>query len=261
MGRTRQLKFGDLTASTGSSANSFRYTGREWDAETSLYYYRARYYHPAVGRFLGEDPLFVAGGDLNLYRYTWDNPVVYRDPKGLYGGLDDAVFAGGGAIIGVFGQGVSDLLSGQLSSWQNYASAAGCGAVGGEALLYTGPVISGGLAGACVNAVNQALRIHANPSCKWSWKSFTFDTGVGLGLGAFGGVTSKGLTSGRNSFNAIYRQMVTKYGNGTAGNIGLSTALKMFAGRAADTGLVPGAAVGGAIGAVKSAAGSDCGCN
>jgi hypothetical protein len=109
--------------------------------------------------------------------------------------------------------------------------------------------------------VNQALRIHANPHCEWNWKDFAFDTGVGLGLGAFGGVTSKGLTSGRNSFNAIYRQMVTKYGNGTAGKIGISTALKMFAGRAADTGLVPGAAAGAAIGAVKGAAGSDCGCN
>jgi YD repeat-containing protein len=39
--------FGNLTASTVSLTNSFRYTGREFDTETSLYYYRARYYDPA----------------------------------------------------------------------------------------------------------------------------------------------------------------------------------------------------------------------
>ena len=34
--------FGNIIATTGSLVNSFRYTGREWDTETSLYYYRAR---------------------------------------------------------------------------------------------------------------------------------------------------------------------------------------------------------------------------
>ena len=38
--------FGNLMASTGSISNSFRYTGREFDAETGLYFYRARYYSP-----------------------------------------------------------------------------------------------------------------------------------------------------------------------------------------------------------------------
>jgi YD repeat-containing protein len=49
--------FGNLTASTGSLVNPFRYTARESDTETSLYYYRARYYDPTAGRFLGEDPI------------------------------------------------------------------------------------------------------------------------------------------------------------------------------------------------------------
>ena len=41
------------------------------------------------------------------------------------GGVAGAVFAGGGALIGILGQGVGDLVSGHLSSWQNYAAAAG----------------------------------------------------------------------------------------------------------------------------------------
>ena len=38
------------------------FTGREWDSETNLYYYRARYYDPKIGRFLGEDPFGMLMG-------------------------------------------------------------------------------------------------------------------------------------------------------------------------------------------------------
>lgn len=48
--------FGDLVAFSGSIVNTFRYTRREFDAETGLYYYRARYYDFSSGRFLNEDP-------------------------------------------------------------------------------------------------------------------------------------------------------------------------------------------------------------
>jgi RHS repeat-associated protein len=54
--------FGNLTASTGSITNSFRYTGREFDSETNLYYYRARYYDQSSGRFTAEDPAGFDGG-------------------------------------------------------------------------------------------------------------------------------------------------------------------------------------------------------
>jgi RHS repeat-associated protein len=45
------------------------FTGREWDPEIGLYYYRARYYDPKVGRFVGEDPIGFAGG-VNFHVYT-----------------------------------------------------------------------------------------------------------------------------------------------------------------------------------------------
>jgi RHS repeat-associated protein len=61
---------------------SYAYTGREWDAEAGLYYYRARYYDPKNGRFLSEDPIGFAGGE-NFYVYVDNNPVLFTDPFGL----------------------------------------------------------------------------------------------------------------------------------------------------------------------------------
>ena len=74
--------FGNLTASSGTLANPFQYIAREFDSETGLYYFRARYYDPATGRFVSEDPTEFADG-LNLYRYVRDNPILYSDPTGL----------------------------------------------------------------------------------------------------------------------------------------------------------------------------------
>src|SRR5580658_7134429 len=54
--------YGKVMASTGTLANPFQYTGRESDQETGLYYDRARYYDPAAGRFLSEDPIGFHGG-------------------------------------------------------------------------------------------------------------------------------------------------------------------------------------------------------
>ncbi|HXG08039.1 MAG TPA: RHS repeat-associated core domain-containing protein, partial [Nitrososphaera sp.] len=53
------------------------------DSELGLYFYKARYYSPAIGRFLQPDPLGYAGGDLNLYTYAFCNPLSLTDPRGL----------------------------------------------------------------------------------------------------------------------------------------------------------------------------------
>ncbi len=74
--------FGKQTSSSGSLTNPFQYTGREFDSETSLYYYRARYYDPVSGRFLGEDPIAFGAGT-NFYSYVSNNPIRLTDPLGL----------------------------------------------------------------------------------------------------------------------------------------------------------------------------------
>ena len=64
------------------TGNLFMFTGREYDKETGLYYYRARYYSPQLGRFLQTDPIGYKGG-LNIYAYCLNNPLDWVDPYGL----------------------------------------------------------------------------------------------------------------------------------------------------------------------------------
>ena len=74
--------FGKQTTSFGSLTNPFQYTAREFDTETSLYFYRARYDDPNVGRFLSEDPLgFI--GSFDFYSYVDNDPIDFSDPSGL----------------------------------------------------------------------------------------------------------------------------------------------------------------------------------
>jgi RHS repeat-associated protein len=75
--------FSRTTATGVSSTNPYQYTGRENDG-TGLYYYRARYYHPGLQRFVSEDPLISQQRrGSNLYAYVLNNPILYSDPLGL----------------------------------------------------------------------------------------------------------------------------------------------------------------------------------
>ena len=74
--------FGQIVAEQGLLDNPYTFTARENDRESDLYYYRARYYDPTVGRFLSEDPLGFGSGDLNPYRYVFNNALNLDDPSG-----------------------------------------------------------------------------------------------------------------------------------------------------------------------------------
>lgn len=74
--------FGYVTQSGSANTNSYKYTGREDDG-SGLYYYRARYYHPRLQRFVAEDPIGFAGGDPNVYAYVHNSPINFTDPFGL----------------------------------------------------------------------------------------------------------------------------------------------------------------------------------
>ena len=72
--------FGAVRSETGTSDNTRKFTGKEYDSDVKLYYFAARYYDPYIGRFTQRDP---AGDGINWYAYAANNPLAFIDPLGL----------------------------------------------------------------------------------------------------------------------------------------------------------------------------------
>ncbi len=115
--------FGEITyIQDPNFIQPYTYTGREYDNESGLYYYRARYYDAKVGRFISEDPIGFEGG-INFYVYVGNNPVNFTDPSGLVGP----------AVIGI-GIGIRVCLSNPACSSAVLAGGAALGAALGNLL-------------------------------------------------------------------------------------------------------------------------------
>jgi RHS repeat-associated protein len=74
--------FGATAGPAAPDPNLYRFTGREID-DTGLHFHRARYYHPALQRFIAENPIGFAGGRANLYTYAENTPLSLTDPLGV----------------------------------------------------------------------------------------------------------------------------------------------------------------------------------
>jgi len=77
--------WGETRFSTGTTPTTWRFTGQREDATIGLYFYNARYYDPALGRFTQPDTIVPQPGNpgsLNRYSYVLNNPLRYTDPTG-----------------------------------------------------------------------------------------------------------------------------------------------------------------------------------
>ena len=72
--------FGSVVRSNGTIRFDASYTGKEFDTDTGLYYFNARWYDPTLGRFITEDP---ARDGANWFAYVGNNPMSRIDPTGL----------------------------------------------------------------------------------------------------------------------------------------------------------------------------------
>ncbi len=79
------FKYGPFGETPSLTGTPFGYTGQRYDSELQSYYYKARYYSPAIGRFLSPDPIGFDAGDMNLYAYVGNDAMNLTDPAGLLG--------------------------------------------------------------------------------------------------------------------------------------------------------------------------------
>lgn len=193
---------------------------------SGLYYYRALYYDPSSRRFIAEDPVRFAGGDVNLYAYVGNNPTNFRDPLGLFlfglaGGVSGSAGLGSGAA------GTANVLAGVSVS----PGCIGVGAAAGGGAFVGAPGSGVGLPGRTANpggavlgvagskgfgaffsnantfsdlsgpfTTTQVTLLVVNLEVATSGNTFIFSasTGVGLGLARFTTLTPPGLTGNKN---------------------------------------------------------------
>jgi RHS repeat-associated protein len=176
--------FGNRTGTTTADFR-FGYTGRELDTETGLYYYRARYYDPMLGRFISEDPVGFSAGDTNLYRYVGNNATNFTDPSGEF--ANAIAGAGFGALFGGLYALANDLETGNFG-WNTFGNVAKGAAVG---------ALAGGLIGSGVGLV-------AGFATDALAAGFTTVLGANTALGTAtaGAIVNTTLTAGFTAYGA-----------------------------------------------------------
>ncbi|MFT7224462.1 MAG: RHS repeat-associated protein [Cellvibrionaceae bacterium] len=175
------------------TGNDLLYTGREYDQSTGLYYYRARYYDPELGRFISEDPLGFAAG-INFYAYVNNNPVNYNDPSGKIAFAIPLITGGIGAIAGATGSVIGQIVSGGFSDFSltEVGVATGVGFVAGAAAPFTGTTF---LAGAALGGIANIAQLGINEAISGNLANVTVsDVALAGVTGLAGGAMGSSVT-------------------------------------------------------------------
>lgn len=235
--------FGDFPKS-GASPDGFGFTGYRHDPVTGYYDAGWRQYDAANGRFVSQDP--VAGGlmtpiTLNPYLYCLSDPVNIVDPTGMI----LAWLAGGivGAVVNVgtkfAGDVVKSVKNGKWSgsSWESYVGTAAGGFVQGSIFTVAGPAAAGAAGAATETLVTGGLSMATGregyrKEDGYSVGKLLVDTAVSGAKGAAAGfawgtaakyVKIPGITSGRGSMAAVWKQVMTKAQRGIIANVSMKT--------------------------------------
>jgi RHS repeat-associated protein len=120
---TTYQPFGSTYQTSGTQDADQKFTGQRLDDTTGLYYYGARYYDPAMGRFITPDTIIQSPYDpqtLNRYVYCRNNPIIYVDLSGHDFGLSILIAVAVGAAIG-------SVSAGAQTNWDQNAMLLGAG--------------------------------------------------------------------------------------------------------------------------------------
>jgi len=226
---TEQTSYDSFGNATTNLSTRYQFTGREYDNFTGLYFYRARWYDLNLGRFISEDPIGFAGGDINLYGYVGNNPIQYKDPTGKIWHI--VAGAGAGAGISLFFNAIEQLLSGCKFDWRSFANAGISGGIAGglTAAFPVNGILLNATVGGVVNGSGQVVAniVTGKPKLE-GVKSSVFGGVIGgAATGAF-----KRLVEGSNSIpgnemdwalNPLHAFVGDTFGTGKGGLVGSTT--------------------------------------
>ena len=176
--------WGNILTKTGSMAdiNSFRYRGYYCDTETGFYYLQSRYYDPSIHMFINSDDyemldtLASTVGQLNLYAYCNNNPIMYTDESGT---VITEAFLIGCIITCTLASTASQLIYNKITNTEWYSGLAGAffgGAINGLLLGLGCPVFLSGIGAGIINAgVNQA-EYAITKNNRLGWDTFFAET-------------------------------------------------------------------------------------
>lgn len=194
-------EFGNMSLGQEQEDEFFGYNGFLFDSVAGTWFAQARQYRSGVGMFDARDRF---GGEIttpetvNPYTYCINDPLNYTDKSGYWFGLDDAIAAGIGAVGGVAGQFIGDVIDGvtsgkfEFSSWQSYTGAAIGGAAGGVTTLYVGPIAGGAVAGGVTRLTTEGLTYVSDPKkYNKSAGQVIGETAIDAGMGALSGAVTK----------------------------------------------------------------------
>lgn len=189
--RAEYKPYGEIIQSVSPGLDIFRskFTGKEWDKDSEVYFFEARSFDPFTGRFLSADTE-IAGGPkhfaaaYNPYAYANNNPVVYNDPSGHFLFLAVIIVA---VVVGAYAGGAAangswNAANWNFKSWKTWTGIGVGGLVGG---LSAG-MATGGLAGALAGVVIESAAMNGlkflSPEGS-NWKQFLIDTSIDIGIG------------------------------------------------------------------------------
>ena len=185
------LPYGELLVDEHSSSEDlpYKFNGKQFDEETGLYYYGARYMNPVTSLWYGVDPLAEKYPAESVHTYTHNNPVKFIDPNGKVAWIAVGAFAGGLINAGIAAY--------QGKSAREIAGAALSGAVSG-ALIASGAGFMATAAGGTVASLGETLigKGHINKrDIAESVVSNVVSAGIGTGVGKIIGKGATKLTA------------------------------------------------------------------